>query len=87
MLKIDNCLREYGVGMTIICTTVTTADRTAPSLRRRGVAHLEVSGKGGKTRYIPLHPSASGLILDTCDTVPITPVPSSRPPVITVLAT
>ena len=31
---------------------------------RRGVAHLKVSGKGGKTRYIPLHPAAGGLILD-----------------------
>jgi integrase len=31
---------------------------------RRGVAHLKVSGKGGKTRYLPLHPAASGLILD-----------------------
>jgi integrase/recombinase XerD len=31
---------------------------------RRGVAHLKVSGKGGKTRYIPLHPAASGLILE-----------------------
>ncbi len=31
---------------------------------RRGVAHLKVSGKGGKTRYVPLHPAASGLILD-----------------------
>jgi len=31
---------------------------------RRGVAHLCVSGKGEKTRYIPLHPGASGLILD-----------------------
>jgi integrase/recombinase XerD len=31
---------------------------------RRGVAHLEVSGKGGKTRYIPLHPAAGGLIHD-----------------------
>ena len=25
---------------------------------RRGVAHLKVSGKGGKTRYVPLHPAA-----------------------------
>jgi len=24
---------------------------------RRGVAHLKVSGKGGKTRYVPLHPA------------------------------
>ena len=31
---------------------------------RRGVAHLKVSGKGSKTRYVPLHPAASGLILD-----------------------
>ena len=31
---------------------------------RRGVAHLKVSGKGEKTRYVPLHPAASGLILD-----------------------
>jgi site-specific recombinase XerD len=31
---------------------------------RRGVAHLKVSGKGGKTRYIPLHPAAGGLIAD-----------------------
>jgi site-specific recombinase XerD len=31
---------------------------------RRGVAHLKVSGKGGKTRYVPLHPAAAGLIAD-----------------------
>jgi integrase/recombinase XerD len=31
---------------------------------RRGVAHLKVTGKGGKTRYVPLHPAASGLIVD-----------------------
>ena len=31
---------------------------------RRGVAHLKVSGKGGKTRYIPLHPAAGGLVVD-----------------------
>ena len=31
---------------------------------RRGVAHLKVSGKGGKTRYVPLHPAASGYVLD-----------------------
>jgi integrase/recombinase XerD len=30
---------------------------------RRGVPHLKVSGKGEKTRYVPLHPAASGLIL------------------------
>ncbi len=26
--------------------------------------HLKISGKGGKTRYVPLHPAASGLIHD-----------------------
>ena len=31
---------------------------------RRGVAHLRVSGKGEKIRYVPLHPAASGLIKD-----------------------
>jgi site-specific recombinase XerD len=34
---------------------------------RRGVIHLQVSGKGGKTRYVPLHPAASGLIADYLD--------------------
>jgi integrase/recombinase XerD len=29
---------------------------------RRGVPHLRVSGKGSKTRYVPLHPGASGLV-------------------------
>jgi site-specific recombinase XerD len=31
---------------------------------RRGVPHLKIAGKGGKTRYVPLHPAASGLITD-----------------------
>ena len=31
---------------------------------RRGVAHLKVLGKGSKTRYVPLHPAAGGLIAD-----------------------
>src|SRR5665213_3640796 len=31
---------------------------------RRGVAYLKVSGKGEKTRYLPLHAAASGLILE-----------------------
>lgn len=31
---------------------------------RRGVPHLKVSGKGGKTRYVPLHPAASGLVYE-----------------------
>jgi hypothetical protein len=31
---------------------------------RKGVPHLKVSGKGGKTRYLPLHPGTNGLITD-----------------------
>ena len=27
---------------------------------RRRVAHLKVSGNGGKTRYVPLHPQPAG---------------------------
>ena len=34
---------------------------------RRGVAHLKISGKGGKTRHVPLHPAAGGLIVDYLD--------------------
>jgi integrase/recombinase XerD len=34
---------------------------------RKGAPHLKVSGKGGKTRYIPLHPGANGLINDYLD--------------------
>jgi integrase/recombinase XerD len=32
--------------------------------QRRGVPHLKIAGKGGKTRYVPLHPAAGGLIHD-----------------------
>ena len=34
---------------------------------RKGVPHLKVSGKGGKTRYVPLHPGTNGLITDYLD--------------------
>ena len=34
---------------------------------RRGVPHIKISGKRGKTRYVPLHPAASGLIHDYLD--------------------
>jgi integrase/recombinase XerD len=36
---------------------------------RKGVPHLKVAGKGGKTRYLPLHPGTSGLITDYLDAV------------------
>ncbi len=34
---------------------------------RKGVPHLKVSGKGGKTRYLPLHPGTNVLIHDYLD--------------------
>ena len=34
---------------------------------RKGVPHLKVSGKGGKTRYLPLHPGTMGLVSDYLD--------------------
>src|ERR1700730_1098457 len=34
---------------------------------RRGVPHLNVSGKGDKTRYLPLHPGTNALIHDYID--------------------
>ena len=34
---------------------------------RRGVPHLRVHGKGGKTRYLPLHPGTAELIADYFD--------------------
>jgi len=34
---------------------------------RKGVPHLKVSGKGGKIRYVPLHPGTHGLINDYLD--------------------
>jgi len=34
---------------------------------RKGVPHLKVAGKGGKTRYLPLHPGTNALIHDYLD--------------------
>ena len=34
---------------------------------RQGVPHLKVSGKGGKTRYVPLHPGTNALVHDYLD--------------------
>jgi site-specific recombinase XerD len=34
---------------------------------RKGVLHLKVSGKGGKTRYVPLHPGTNALIHEYLD--------------------
>jgi integrase len=31
---------------------------------RRGVLHLRVHGKGGKVRYLPLHPGTAELVTD-----------------------
>ena len=34
---------------------------------RKGMPHLRVSGKGGKTRYLPLHPATNALIHEYLD--------------------
>jgi site-specific recombinase XerD len=39
-------------------TTLSVKDIT----QRRGVLHVRVHGKGGKTRYLPLHPGTTGLV-------------------------
>ena len=44
---------------------------------RRGVAHLRVHGKGGKIRYLPLHPGSAELISIYLDTVATERKPSS----------
>lgn len=36
--------------------------------QRRGVLHLKISGKGGKTRFVPLHPAAGRLLADYLET-------------------
>jgi site-specific recombinase XerC len=36
---------------------------------RKGVPHLKVSGKGGKTRYLPLHPGTQALVHDYLEAV------------------
>lgn len=41
-------------------TTLHVRDITA----RRGVPHVRVHGKGGKTRYVPLHPGTAELLTD-----------------------
>ena len=47
---------------------------------RKGVPDLKVSGKGGKTRYLPLHPGTNGLINDYVEaTGPTTPARCSGP--------
>lgn len=35
--------------------------------QRRGVLHLKIAGKGGKTRFVPLHPAAGRLLADYLD--------------------
>jgi len=41
---------------------------------RKGVPHLKVSGKGGKTRYLPLYPGTQGLIHDYLAPLVTTPM-------------
>ena len=44
---------------------------------RRGVPHLRVHGKGGKTRYLPLHPGTAELLQDYTDALGHGGTPSS----------
>lgn len=37
--------------------------------QRRGVLHLRVHGKGGKTRYVPVHPGTAELLTDYLEAV------------------
>lgn len=37
---------------------------------RRGVPDLKVSGKVGKTRYVPPHPAAGSLLIDCLEAAP-----------------
>jgi site-specific recombinase XerD len=51
-------------------------------IARRGVLHLRVHGKGGKTRYLPLHPGTAGLIteyLEACGQTQDGDAPLFRP--------
>jgi integrase/recombinase XerD len=52
-------LLYHGLRREELCT-LKVRDLTA----RRGVLHLRVHGKGGKTRYLPLHPGTAGLITE-----------------------
>jgi site-specific recombinase XerD len=46
-------------------TTLLVKDLTP----RRGVLHVRVHGKGGKTRYVPLHPGTAELVTDYLEEV------------------
>ena len=45
--------------------------------QRRGVQHLRVHGKGGKVRFLPLHPGTAELIADYLETLGHSTLPSS----------
>jgi site-specific recombinase XerD len=56
-------LLYHGLRREELCKlTVKDASRS-----RLGVPHLKVSGKGQKTRYVPLHPAAGSLIAEYLD--------------------
>ena len=51
--------------------------RVRDIMMRRGVPHLRVHGKGGKTRYLPLHPGTAELITDYLDELGHGGIPSA----------
>lgn len=53
---------------------------TVPDIhQRRGVPHLRIHGKGGKVRYIPLHPAAQAALSDYLDAAGHTTGPVFKP--------
>jgi integrase len=56
-------LLYHGLRREELCTL-----RVRDITQRRGVLHLRVHGKGGKTRYIPLHPGTAELITEYVET-------------------
>ena len=65
--------RDWSILATLLCHTLRRDELCRLKVKdvkneRRGVALLKMTGKGGKTRYVPLHPAASGLVLDYLET-------------------
>jgi integrase/recombinase XerD len=61
--------RDRAILSTLLFHALRREELCKPKVRdfrhaRKGVPHLKVSGKGGKTRYLPLHPGTNGLIND-----------------------
>ena len=63
------CKRDRAILSTLLFHALRREELTRLRVRdfrhaRKGVPHLKVHGKGGKIRYVPLHPGTNGLIHD-----------------------